>query len=123
MQEWCGFRAFFCTHNGDQWVTIGFSRGNKLVTSRRRVNLSFSEADYQRLVAVAQAEGKTPSTMAADLVKVAILGARGVRGAQAVSRASGGAVRSSEALEASQGLSRQRKRALERAKAKSQGRR
>jgi len=34
-----------------------------------RVNLTLAEGDYQRLVAAAEADGKTPSTYASDMLK------------------------------------------------------
>jgi len=45
---------------------------NQLVT-RHRVNLSLSDADYQRLVDQAAQEGKMPSTFATDVLKAYML--------------------------------------------------
>lgn len=96
------------------------------MVTRRRVNLSFSERDFERLAAAASREGKTPSTLAADIVRSALPGRAFlppkafVAARSAVSR--GG--RPAEAPKAPvahsepSGLTRQQRRALERAKAK-----
>lgn len=43
------------------------------MVTRHRVNLSLSDADYQRLVDQAGQEGKTPSTFALDVLKAYML--------------------------------------------------
>lgn len=47
------------------------------MVTRHRLNLSLSDGDYQRLVDLANAEGKMPTTFAMDCLK-AVLHARGV---------------------------------------------
>jgi len=40
------------------------------MVTRHRINLSFSEVEYQQLSAIAASRGKTPTTLIADLIRV-----------------------------------------------------
>lgn len=96
------------------------------MVTRRRINLSLAERDFERVSEIARAEGKTPSTFVADMVKAALWNASRVpirtrRKAQDALKASGDGVGAGDPekrpLEPVS-LSRQQRRAIERAKSK-----
>lgn len=96
------------------------------MVTRRRINLSLAERDFERIGEIARAEGKTPSTFVADMVKAALWQAskpavKPLRKAQGVTGApvdGVGAPKAEKTFVGAVSLSRQQRRALERAKSK-----
>ena len=96
------------------------------MVTRKRVNLSLSERDFERLAGIAADEGKTPSTLVADMVKAGLWGAS-IRPSKASRKPQGplkrvpegvGAPKPGKSPVGAPELSRQQRRALDRAKSK-----